>query len=180
MLDHLTKKDLRTQLKLVDSFHRTSLHYGIKSLKMLNFDRDQLEDRRRACDEGTSDVLVWSTDRVMKWADSVGLKVRLCLKKGAQITLGCPELPTYLWGILGQWDILLLNLTSIGFTNFFLRCLIIELFYSITNIYLNTISKKADFMKKIILNFLTRNGQKCRCLTKMVWTGGCTTNTTNK
>ena len=85
MLDHLTKKDLRTQLKLVDSFHRTSLHYGIKSLKMLNFDRDQLEDRRRACDEGTSDVLVWSTDRVMKWADSVGLKVRLCLKKSCSI-----------------------------------------------------------------------------------------------
>ena len=25
MLDHLTKKDLRTQLKLVDSFHRNSL-----------------------------------------------------------------------------------------------------------------------------------------------------------
>ena len=85
MLDHLTKKDLRTQLKLVDSFHWTSLHYGIKSLKMLNFDRDQLEDRRRACDEGTSDVLVWSTDRVMKWADSVGLKVRLCLKKNCSI-----------------------------------------------------------------------------------------------
>ena len=85
MLDHLTKKDLRTQLKLVDSFHRTSLHYSIKSLKMLNFDRDQLEDRRRACDEGTSDVLVWSTDRVMKWADSVGLKVRLCLKKSCSI-----------------------------------------------------------------------------------------------
>ena len=32
----------------------------------------------------------------------------------------------YLWGILGQWDILLLNLTSIGFTNFF-RCLIFDL-----------------------------------------------------
>ena len=25
---------------------------------------------------------------------------------------------SYLWGILGQWDILLLNLTFIGFTNF--------------------------------------------------------------
>ena len=75
MLDHLTKKDLRTQLKLVDSFHRTSLHYGIKCLKMLNFDRDNLEDRRRGCDEGLLDVLVWSNDRVMKWADSVGLKV---------------------------------------------------------------------------------------------------------
>lgn len=75
MLDHLTKKDLRTQLKLVDSSHRTSLHYGIKCLKLLNFDRDQLEDRRRACDEGLNDVLVWSNDRVIRWAESIGLKV---------------------------------------------------------------------------------------------------------
>ena len=34
--------------------------------------------------------------------------------------------PAYLWGILGQWDILLFNLTSIGFTIFF-RCLIFDL-----------------------------------------------------
>ena len=32
---------------------------------------------------------------------------------------------SYLWGILGQWDILLLNLTFIGFTIFF-RCLIFD------------------------------------------------------
>ena len=31
-----------------------------------------------------------------------------------------------MWGILGQWDILLLNLIYIGFTNFF-RCLIFDL-----------------------------------------------------
>ena len=77
MLDHLTKKDLRTQLKLVDSSHRTSLHYGIKCLKLLNFDRDQLEDRRRGCDEGLNDVLVWSNDRVIRWAETIGLKVKL-------------------------------------------------------------------------------------------------------
>ncbi len=76
MLDHLTKKDLRSQLKLVDSFHRTSLQYGIKCLKILNFDRDQLEDRRRACDEGLRDVVVWTNDRVIRWAVSVGLKVK--------------------------------------------------------------------------------------------------------
>ena len=76
MLDHLTKKDLRTQLKLVDSSHRTSLHYGIKCLKLLNFDRDQLEDRRRGCDEGLNDVLVWSNDRVIRWAETIGLKVK--------------------------------------------------------------------------------------------------------
>ena len=34
--------------------------------------------------------------------------------------------PAYLWGILGQWDILLLNLTSTGFTNFF-KSLIFDL-----------------------------------------------------
>jgi hypothetical protein len=34
----------------------------------------------------------------------------------------------YLRGISCQWDILLLNLTSIGFTNFF-RYLIFELFF---------------------------------------------------
>ena len=36
------------------------------------------------------------------------------------------QLGSYLWGILGQWDFLLLNLTSIGFTDFF-RCLIFGL-----------------------------------------------------
>ena len=75
MLDHLTKKDLRVQLKLVDSFHRTSLMFGIKCLKLLNFDRDSLTDRRRAAEADIKDVLVWSNDRVMRWIVGVGLKV---------------------------------------------------------------------------------------------------------
>ena len=77
MLDHLTKKDLRVQLKLVDSFHRTSLMFGIKCLKLLNFDRDSLTDRRRAAEADIKDVLVWSNDRVMRWIVGVGLKVRI-------------------------------------------------------------------------------------------------------
>jgi len=74
MLDHLTKKDLRVQLKLVDSFHRTSLMFGIKCLKLLNFDRDSLTDRRRGAEADMKDVLVWSNDRVMRWIVGVGLK----------------------------------------------------------------------------------------------------------
>ena len=77
MLDHLTKKDLRVQLKLVDSFHRTSLMFGIKCLKLINFDRDALTERRRVAEADIKDVLVWSNDRVMRWTVGIGLKVRL-------------------------------------------------------------------------------------------------------
>ncbi|XP_049535508.1 liprin-alpha-1 isoform X2 [Anopheles darlingi] len=74
MLDHLNKKDLRGQLKMVDSFHRTSLQFGISCLKRLNYDRTALEERRKASDNNLSDVLVWTNDRTMRWVQSVGLK----------------------------------------------------------------------------------------------------------
>ncbi|XP_072747816.1 liprin-alpha-3 isoform X10 [Anoplolepis gracilipes] len=74
MLDHLNKKDLRGQLRMVDSFHRTSLQYGISCLKRLNYDRQQLEDRRRVAESANIDVLVWSNDRVIRWVQSIGLK----------------------------------------------------------------------------------------------------------
>ncbi|XP_035735944.1 liprin-alpha-1-like isoform X4 [Vespa mandarinia] len=74
MLDHLTKKDLRGQLRMIDSFHRTSLQYGISCLKRLNYDRQQLEERRRMAEGANVDVLVWSNDRVIRWVQSIGLK----------------------------------------------------------------------------------------------------------
>jgi len=48
MLDYLTKKDLRSQLKMVDSFHRTSLQCGINCLKRVNHDKHELRRRREA------------------------------------------------------------------------------------------------------------------------------------
>ncbi|XP_036145067.1 liprin-alpha-1 isoform X16 [Monomorium pharaonis] len=80
MLDHLTKKDLRGQLRMVDSFHRTSLQYGISCLKRLNYDRQQLEERRRVAEGANIDVLVWSNDRVIRWVQSIGLKARQLLE----------------------------------------------------------------------------------------------------
>jgi hypothetical protein len=75
MLDHLTKKDLRGQLKMIDAFHRTSLHYGICVLKRLNYDRNELS-RRLADSENdeNKDLMVWSNERVIRWCQSIGLK----------------------------------------------------------------------------------------------------------
>ncbi|XP_041471474.1 liprin-alpha-1-like isoform X4 [Lytechinus variegatus] len=74
MLDHLTKKDLRGQLKMVDSSHRNSFQYGILCLKKVNYDRKELERRREESAVEVKDVLVWSNERVIKWVCSIGLK----------------------------------------------------------------------------------------------------------
>lgn len=74
MLDHLTKKDLRGQLKMVDSFHRNSFQCGIMCLRRLNYDRKELERKREESQNEARDVLVWSNDRVIRWILSIGLK----------------------------------------------------------------------------------------------------------
>ncbi|XP_037694276.1 liprin-alpha-1 isoform X4 [Choloepus didactylus] len=74
MLDHLTKKDLRGQLKMVDSFHRNSFQCGIMCLRRLNYDRKELERKREESQNEIKDVLVWSNERLIRWVLSIGLK----------------------------------------------------------------------------------------------------------
>ncbi|XP_070085789.1 liprin-alpha-1-like isoform X7 [Equus caballus] len=74
MLAYLTKKDLRGQLKMADSFHRKSFQCGIMCLRRLNYDRKELERKREESQNEIKDVLVWSNDRVIRWILSIGLK----------------------------------------------------------------------------------------------------------
>jgi len=45
----------------------------------VNFDRSQLEERRRIAEHETVDILVWSNERVIKWITSIGLKVSILI-----------------------------------------------------------------------------------------------------
>lgn len=53
---------------------RASLEHSVSLLKRLNYNRKELEERRRRSETELKDVAVWTNDRVMRWVRDIGLK----------------------------------------------------------------------------------------------------------
>ncbi|GFU22358.1 hypothetical protein NPIL_212952 [Nephila pilipes] len=73
VLDTLTKKDLEKHFGISRKFHQLSIMHAIQLLRMLNFDRQILNQRRMNSENMDIDPLVWTNLRLIKWAASIDL-----------------------------------------------------------------------------------------------------------
>ncbi|XP_071446479.1 kazrin isoform X5 [Hetaerina americana] len=73
MLDHLSKKELEKYLGVTRKFHQASIVHGIHLLRMMKYDRQALAVRRRQCENIDADPLVWTNQRIIRWARNIDL-----------------------------------------------------------------------------------------------------------
>ncbi|GIY16845.1 hypothetical protein CDAR_460902 [Caerostris darwini] len=73
VLDTLTKKDLEKHFGIARKFHQLSIMHAVQLLRMLNFDRQILNQRRMNSENMDIDPLVWTNQRLVKWAASIDL-----------------------------------------------------------------------------------------------------------
>ncbi|XP_037075945.1 kazrin-like isoform X2 [Pollicipes pollicipes] len=73
LLAHLTRKDMEKYLSVTRKFHQVSLMHGIQLLRLLQFDRQVICERRQRSEISGDDVLVWTNARFVQWARSIDL-----------------------------------------------------------------------------------------------------------
>ena len=78
MLEHLSKKELRTSLGMVESAHRNSLQFGILALRSLNYDGQSLEEKQRQLVADRTEMPFWSNFQIGQWLSSIGLGIYTC------------------------------------------------------------------------------------------------------
>ncbi|XP_078695885.1 kazrin-like isoform X14 [Branchiostoma floridae x Branchiostoma belcheri] len=74
VLATLTRKDLEKYLSISRKFHQVSLLHGIDFLRRVKFDKEALHERRLQCEDIDCDPLVWTNQRLIKWAQNIDLK----------------------------------------------------------------------------------------------------------
>lgn len=73
LLDNLTKRELEKHLGVTRKAHQTSIVQGITFLRMIKYDRQAINERRRQCDVIDCDPLVWTNQRFISWARGIDL-----------------------------------------------------------------------------------------------------------
>lgn len=73
LLDNLTKRELEKQLGITRKAHQGSIVQGITFLRMLKYDRQVIDDRRKQCETTDCDPLVWTNQRFITWVRSIDL-----------------------------------------------------------------------------------------------------------
>ncbi|KAG8190014.1 hypothetical protein JTE90_000111 [Oedothorax gibbosus] len=73
VLDTLTRKDLEKHFGVTRKFHQLSIMHAVQMLRMINFDRQHLHQRRMNSETMDIDPLVWTNQRLIKWAASIDL-----------------------------------------------------------------------------------------------------------
>ncbi|KAG1658781.1 Kazrin [Nymphon striatum] len=73
MLERITKKELDKYLAVSRKFHQVSVMHGIELLRVVQFDKEVLIQRRNHCENMDIDPLVWTNQRFIKWAKSIDL-----------------------------------------------------------------------------------------------------------
>lgn len=73
MLDNLTKRELEKHLGVTRKAHQTSIVHAITFLRMIKYDRQAINERRRLCDSVDCDPLVWTNQRFITWARAIDL-----------------------------------------------------------------------------------------------------------
>ncbi|XP_071840907.1 kazrin-like isoform X3 [Apostichopus japonicus] len=74
VLNTLTRKDLDKLMNITRKFHQVTILHGVELLRLVEFDKRVLTERRAQCDDIDCDPLVWSTQRLIKWTENIDLK----------------------------------------------------------------------------------------------------------
>ncbi|XP_071146106.1 kazrin-like isoform X2 [Mytilus edulis] len=74
ILNILSKKEMEKHLNIHRKFHHASVLHAVELLRRLNFDKEVLIERRSKSEEGDTDPLVWTNERVIKWVQSIDLE----------------------------------------------------------------------------------------------------------
>ncbi|EDV29378.1 uncharacterized protein TRIADDRAFT_51625 [Trichoplax adhaerens] len=74
MMEHLSRKDWKTYIKVLDTFHYRSLQYALLCLKEYKYDWRKLVKKHKENQHTDQELLIWSNARVIKWVCDIGLE----------------------------------------------------------------------------------------------------------